>query len=183
MNLENEAFQKAMTLLLKREGGYVDHPLDRGGPTNMGITMQTLGAWRASKVTELDVQNLELEEAMKIYKSNYWNPLNLDKLNDNRLSIIFFDQAVNRGTRQVAKEMQKAVGVRKDGIIGPNSLSAINNTNPILIGLNFIKYSQIYYTKIVGNRPSQMVFLKGWLNRTHHLLDILFWKELNSDLF
>lgn len=82
--------------LLKHEGGYVDHPSDPGGATNMGITIATLREWRGKAVTKQDVKRLTRTEAMAIYRARYWNVIDGDNL---RLGVdaLAFDIAVNHG--------------------------------------------------------------------------------------
>jgi lysozyme family protein len=165
------SFESALSEVLLTEGGYVDHPDDRGGPTNFGITQKTLSDFLGREATVDEVKNLDIDTVRKIYKSNYWDRLRLSFIIDSRLSDIIFDQAVNRGTRRVAEQIQRVVGVKQDGIIGPLTLKAINNMDSKKMLLNFIKQSQDAYVSIVTHNPSQLVFLSGWIKRTHKFLD------------
>jgi lysozyme family protein len=58
-----------LAAILRREGGFVNHPADRGGPTHYGITQATLQAWRGRAVSEEDVRALSVEEAKAIYRA------------------------------------------------------------------------------------------------------------------
>lgn len=177
-------FDKCIDPLIKREGGYVNHPNDRGGPTKYGITIGALKSWRKKEVTANDVKNLTIAEAKKIYKSNYWDKLNLDKVAYQGIAEIAFDQAVNRGWKTGAKALQKCVNIIKkankqtlltvDGAIGPKSLNAISRltaSEAVDVVFEQVKESQINYVGIVRRNSSQMVFLLGWINRSHELLD------------
>lgn len=164
------SFQVALEQVLKNEGGYVDHPLDKGGPTNYGITQKTLSDFLGREATKEEIESLTLDVVAKIYKSNYWDRLKLSEINDMQLAHILFDQAVNRGTRKVAEQIQKCVGVKVDGIIGPITIKAINDKLSDKLLIDFVKQSQLSYISIVESNPSQIVFLKGWIKRTHEYL-------------
>lgn len=82
--------------LLKHEGGYVDHPRDPGGATNMGITHQTLGRWRGKPVTKADVRALRVDEVEQIYREFYWKKCGADLLPAGPDAALF-DVAVNSG--------------------------------------------------------------------------------------
>lgn len=61
--------------ILAHEGGYVDHPKDPGGATNLGITIKTLAAWRKRKVSKAEVKALTPADVIPIYKANYWDTM------------------------------------------------------------------------------------------------------------
>ena len=112
-------FDEAFTRLLGHEGAYSDHPADNGGKTMWGITERVARAngWQG------DMRDLHRDLAKQIYHASYWRPCRCDEL---PISIRFdaFDAAVNSGVRQSVKWLQRAVGVRADGIIGPQTLAA-----------------------------------------------------------
>jgi len=110
-----------LTITLAHEGGYVDHPADPGGATNMGITHKTLVVWRGKPVTKSDVKNLTVEEAAKIYDKNYWGPVNAELL-PYGVDLATFDAGVMSGPARGAKWLQQAVGAKQDGKVGPDTL-------------------------------------------------------------
>lgn len=165
------SFDSSFSKILMTEGFYVDHPLDRGGPTNMGITINTLSDFLGHEATVEDVKNLNVETVRKIYKTNYWDRLKLSNIINSKFADILFDQAVNRGTRRVAEQIQKLVGVKVDGIIGPITLIAINSMDSKKVLIEFLKSTQDAYVSIVTHNPSQLAFLSGWIKRTHRFLD------------
>ena len=63
----------SLAFVFSVEGGYTDDPMDPGGATNLGITLDELSVWRHTAVTKADVQNLQRDEAGAIYRTNYWN--------------------------------------------------------------------------------------------------------------
>src|ERR687894_2600279 len=68
-----DRFSEIMQTVLKWEGGYVNNPHDRGGPTNYGITHKVLAEWRGvASVTPNQVKNMTKEEAVEIFRHRYW---------------------------------------------------------------------------------------------------------------
>lgn len=164
----NPAFDFCFKCLLESEGGYVDHPGDRGGPTNMGITINSLSQYLKTKVTADEIKNLSMDLAMRFYKSEYWDAMHLDQINDLRLQLVLFDQAVNRGIGPAVKNMNVVIKDQPDAVL---DLNLLNRVDPLLTSVKYIEASQMVYVKIVISRPDQLVFLKGWLARTHSLLE------------
>lgn len=119
---------QALARVLRAEGGYVDHPLDPGGATNMGITRRTLARWRKVapwwRLPKSAVRTLGRSEAERIYKSLYWDRCAGDRLPAG-LDLAVFDFAVNSGPQRAVKTLQKLVGARPDGIIGDLTMSAL----------------------------------------------------------
>lgn len=167
-------FDYAVSKVLESEGEFVNHPQDRGGVTKYGVTESTLSIYRGKQITIQDMKALTIEEARLIYKKNYWDCLKLDFVKDKIVAYLIFDQAINRGVQSACKQIQDVVNVTTDGVIGPDTIGAINSfSDPRVLCVNFIKKSQVFYAKIVKNDPSQSVFILGWINRTHKLLDIV----------
>ena len=110
--------------ILTHERGFVKHPLDPGGATNMGITLRTLRAWRDKDVTEDDVETLSRDEAKDIYRSQYWNVMKCDDLPQG-VDLMVFDFGVNAGPRASIQILQRAAGAEADGSIGPLTLRAV----------------------------------------------------------
>lgn len=113
-----ERFDAALTEILLHEGGFVDHPRDPGGATNMGITFAVLREWRGKPITKADVARLTRDEAAAIYRARYWNPITGDQLQPG-VDLCIFDMAVNSGVSRASKFTQAVVTVPVDGRIGP----------------------------------------------------------------
>lgn len=111
--------------ILASEGGYVDHPKDPGGATNMGITHRTLSAWRKRPVTKQDVRDLTRAEAMQIYEAQYWRTSGADRMPAG-LDYAVFDYAVNSGPARAVKDLQRVLGVGADGVVGAQTLAALD---------------------------------------------------------
>ena len=150
--------------VIEREGGFVNHPYDRGGPTNMGITLRTLAAWRGKVTTAWDVKNLTKEEAMEIYKSVYWEAPGFVKLyRDFCVASVLFDAAVHHGPTQAIKFLQQAVGTKTDGLLGPKTIAATDQLDDkSLIGRFSASRIQLI-GQLITRDPRQAVFAEGWL--------------------
>ena len=113
-------FSECLKLVLHHEGGYVNHPKDPGGETNMGVTKRVYEEFGGTK----DMKDLEFEDVMPIYKKNYWDRVKADDLPAG-LDLCVFDFGVNAGTGRAAKYLQSLVGATADGAIGPNTLKTV----------------------------------------------------------
>jgi len=166
----NAVFLEAVENVLEREGGYVNHPKDRGGPTNFGITIRTLEHFRGLECTEGDVKALTKKEAIEIYRKLYWEPFDFENwAESSALASILFDISVNRGHKAAIKLFQKTAKIREDGILGVQTRKQgldFSHEDCIELILNL----QISYVQIVEFNPSQLVFLRGWLSRSHDLM-------------
>ena len=118
-------FNECLEIILKHEGGFVNHPKDPGGITNLGITKNTYEDWTEEDATEQDMRDLTEEDVAPIYEENYWNKCKCEDL-PNGLDLCVFDFAVNAGPGRAAKYLQLLVKTTADGAIGPNTLKCVN---------------------------------------------------------
>lgn len=164
-----ENFPKSLDYVLKHEGGYVDHRLDPGGATNMGITRRTLARERGVspfwKLPKSEVKNLTLREAGQIYKGRYWDRMKCDKL-PSGVDYAVFDYAVNSGPGRSAKALQRAVGATADGSIGPNTLKAVADHHPKTIIKRIVKRRLSFLQRL----RTWKTFGRGWTNRVNGVL-------------
>lgn len=153
-------FDTIMRHILRHEGGYVDHPRDPGGATNMGITFAVLQEWRGHPITKDDVKHLRQSEALDIYYANYWEPTHCSELPFG-VDYVMMDGAVNSGTRRSAKWIQSVVGVAVDGSVGPRTLAAIEQHNPKKV-IEAALDRRVAFLQRLSTWPT---FGRGWLNR------------------
>lgn len=157
-------FDRALPLVLAHEGGYVDHPSDPGGATNLGITRKTLARWR--KVTpwtdlpKSEVKGLTKAAVAPIYRAFYWDEINGDKLPAG-LEYAVFDYAVNSGPGRAAMALQRLVGVADDGEIGPITLAAVAKRKPADL-INALCDERMAFLMRLSTYP---VFGRGWKSR------------------
>lgn len=117
-------FETALRHVLRFEGGYVDHPSDPGGATNLGITRATLARYRERSVSKAEVRALDHDAARAIYRKRYWDALRCDEMPAG-IDLALFDCGVNQGTGRAARLLQAALKVSADGIIGPVTMRAV----------------------------------------------------------
>jgi lysozyme family protein len=153
-------FHRAIPIILKHEGGYVDHPKDPGGATNFGITHLTLAAWRGRAVTKQDVRQLSKQEAEDIYRARFWQPISADRMTPG-VDLVTFDAAVNSGPGRGVRWTQRAVGVEQDGRVGPVTLAAINSTPAATV----IKRATDYRLSFMQSLRIWSTFGRGWARR------------------
>ena len=115
-------WRHCLEMILHHEGGYVDHPDDPGGETNLGVTKKVYEEWGGTK----DMRDLTVDDVEPIYLENYWNRVKGDDL-PSGLDLCVFDFGVNAGTGRAAKYLQGMVGATQDGAIGPMTVQAVND--------------------------------------------------------
>ena len=161
-----ENFERCLKMLLKHEGGFVNHPRDPGGMTNLGVTKKVYEQWVGRPVTEQEMRNLTVADVAPIYRKNYWNKIKGDQL-PSGLDWAAFDWAVNSGSGRPAKAIQKAVGANPDGAIGPKTLEAISDKEVDAIVKKVYAIRQEFYE----NLKTFDTFGKGWTRRNKETLD------------
>lgn len=165
---------KLAPFILKWEGGFVDDPLDRGGATNMGVTM---GTWRSVGYDkdgdgDIDVEDLRLlsrnDVIERVLRPHYWNRWRADQITNQSVANILVDWVWASGAHGI-KRPQKLLGVTADGVVGPKTLAALNAQDPMELFFR-IKNERIrFINEICAANPSQNRFRKGWINRIEDL--------------
>lgn len=147
-------FDQAVGFVLKAEieGGYSNDPRDPGGETNFGISKRAY--------PKLNIRDLTRDDAIAIYKRDYWDAANCDALPP-KLAVAVFDGAVNQGVGIAAKLLQKAAGVSADGVIGPMTLRAIGKADEDAILAEFLGW-RLHRYAFTGNART---YMRGWANR------------------
>lgn len=150
-----DLFNRCIAVVLMNEGGYVNNIYDSGGETNFGIAKRFYPS--------LDIKNLTMNDAIQIYFRDYWSKMNLIGIKDENLILQIFDMGVNAGIRTAIKIIQKIVNIKQDGIIGPKTLSLINDSENIVE--QYKQERKNYYISLAKRKPELQIFLAGWLNR------------------
>jgi len=178
-------FEKAIVVLLKHEGGYVNNPNDPGGATNYGVSLRFLKDYpelgdidKDGDVDIQDIKNMKIADAKKIYQKIWWDKNKYGNIVDDTIATKVFDAAVNMGTSQAHKLLQtalnKAFGMRLtvDGIVGPATMGVINacadDKEQILLTA-FCDEMWGFYQRIIARNPKLKVFENGWKNRAYSL--------------
>lgn len=157
-------FDTSFDLTLGHEGGFQNDRNDRGnwtsGVIGKGQLKGTKYGISAMSYPLLDIKNLTLDQAKAIYKRDFWDKLSLDEVPAG-LAYALFDAAVNHGPKQAVLFVQEALGVTKDGALGPKTLAAIQKADSLALLSNTNSVRALFYTDI-GTFPR---YKGGWLKR------------------
>lgn len=153
----------------KWEGGYANIKEDKGGCTMKGVTIGTFRKYFGQDKTCTNLKEITDEQWAHIFKNGYWDPCKADEIVDQSIANIIVDWAWMSGVKTVSKKIQTLVGVTADGIIGKQTLAAINNANAPELFESIYNERKKFYYNIVEKTPSQKKFLNGWLNRLNSL--------------
>lgn len=163
--------EKLIENIIKVEGGFVNDPSDSGGATRYGITIATLSAWRECEVTVDDVKKLTKDEAMDIYRAEYYFKPSIDSL-PMALQGHVLDCCINMGARGGVKLLQQAINalggsIKVDGIIGPVTREQCAQCDHKQLTNTLVDHRIKFYEELAARRPKDRRFLKGWLLRAN----------------
>jgi uncharacterized protein (TIGR02594 family) len=158
-------FGRVHPMIEQWEGEFSDHAGDPGGPTNMGITQETLRQWRQRDVTADEVRTLQREEARQIFRAKYWQPLRCDEM-PTSLAIMTYNAGVMSGIGRGARWLQIALnkqgaGLDVDGAVGPHTLSACARADVTRTVNDFVELQEAFLRDL----SAFSTFGNGWLNR------------------
>ena len=154
-------------LVLKHEGGFVNDPRDAGGATNKGITIKTFQRYIKPSGTVEDLKRLTTEQAVVVYKRQYWDAVSADLL-PRGVDYAVFDFAVNSGPSRAARSLQRVVGAKEDGIIGPATLEAVEAYDQAQIIADLCEVRLAFLKAIRGGKDWQ-AFGRGWSRRVREV--------------
>ena len=162
-------FDACLKMLLAHEGGFVNHPRDPGGMTNLGVTRATLAQWRkvpVLSVSEDEMRSLKISDVAPIYRNRYWDAVRGDDL-PSGVDWSVFDWAVNSGPSRATRALQRSVGAVADGVIGPNTLSAVKAADVGHVINSMFAERQAFYERL----STFDAFGKGWTRRNKETRD------------
>jgi lysozyme family protein len=145
-------FDEAIGFVLSNEGGLSNDPADPGGLTNFGISQKSY--------PNLDIRNLTREDAVQIYQDDYWNKFQYGDITSQRVATKLFDSAVNMGPVRAVRLLQLAVNVQADGVLGVQTIAAVNAADESNLMDEFKAQLAKYYCDL--GKPE---FMLGWLRR------------------
>jgi lysozyme family protein len=170
------AFKEALQKVLQLEGGLRLHrnPTE-DTVTYAGIYRKAHPDWRGWAYIDRGKEPpFELVE--DFYYSNFYKPF--EQVKDEKVRDLLFETAVNLGVRQTVRLAQRVLGVPTDGILGPQTLSAINGVSPKEFIKDFTLTRIAFYTALANKNPRKYaLYLRGWINRA---LEALSWVSLAS---
>lgn len=158
-------FESSLKHLLVHEGGFVNHPKDPGGMTNLGVTAKVWSEWVGHDVNEKIMRALTPSDVAPLYRKKYWNAVRADELVSG-LDYCVFDCAVNSGPGRAIKILQKCVGVTVDGGFGPNTFAAVKaiaNTKKLIEDYSNERL------EFLTSLPTFGIFGRGWTRRVNEV--------------
>jgi lysozyme family protein len=154
-------FYREIKKVVEREGGYVNDPDDPGGETKYGISKKAY--------PKVDIKHLTLDDAVEIYKNDYWLPAKVEQLPEG-LQGQYFDMVVNQGKVKSARILQRACNgknknkIAVDGQVGPKTIKATAKLEPERL----MAYRLMEYARLALTRPELEKYYYGWVKRAMH---------------
>lgn len=157
-------FNRSLDIILKHEGGYVNHPADPGGMTNLGVTKKNWDTYIGRVSTLQEFKALKKEDVAPFYKKKYWDLMFCNDL-PSGVDLCVFDFGLNAGPSRGTKYLQKALGIKEDGDIGPGTHKAMDSyieDHGVEALVRRYQDLRAQYYKGLKTFPT---FGKGWLRR------------------
>ena len=164
----NANFDNCLALMLAHEGGFVNHPKDPGGMTNLGVTKRVWEEWVGHEVDEKQMRALTPETVAPLYKRKYWDAVRADDLVSG-VDYCVFDVAVNSGPGRAIKFLQSCIGTTPDGGFGPATLAAVKEAEK-----DPARLVELYCAKrleFLQSLKTFETFGKGWSRRVQEVKD------------
>jgi lysozyme family protein len=174
--IQEQRFQYAVSIVLKHEGSFSDNKFDPGGATNFGISLRYLQSINLDvdndgDVDKNDIRKLSQQDAKDIYRKHWWDKYKYYQIRDLNLATKVFDLAVNTGSKQANRILQRAINssqskrIKVDGIFGPNTL-LFSNTIPADKLIDAVRQeAKHFYLTLIQKQPLLKEFKNGWLRR------------------
>lgn len=163
-------FGECLAKLLVHEGGFVNHPSDPGGMTNLGVTAKVWQEWVGHDVDEKQMRALTPELVAPLYKRKYWDACHADDLVSG-LDYAVFDVAVNSGPGRAIKFLQSCVGATPDGGYGSITFALVKKAQEE----NHLELISNYCSKrleFLEALPTFATFGKGWSRRVAEVKEV-----------
>lgn len=162
------SFDSALAAVLREEGGFVNDPLDPGGVTCLGVTKAVWDQWCGRESTIADMRALTPLKVAPLYRAQYWNALQCDRL-PGPLALCVFDFGVNAGIGRAARYLQGMVGATEDGHIGDKTIAAAGKwigAHGIREAVTTYQNGRRAYYRSLAQFPR---YGKGWLRRVNEI--------------
>jgi lysozyme family protein len=153
-------FDDCLKHVLAHEGGFVEHPNDPGGATNLGVTKDTWERWVGHAVSVDAIKALTVSDVTPVYREKYWDRARCGALPVG-IDYCVFDTAVNSGPGRAVKFLQEVVGSTPDGVLGPLTLRAVHVMNPRDV---IDRYCGLRL-EFLAELPTWPTFGRGWRRR------------------
>jgi lysozyme family protein len=180
-------FERSIGIILKHEGGLVDHPNDPGGITNFGVSMKFVLAElqkdgdadgfidgdfdHDGDIDPDDIRKMTVQQAMGVYRRCWWDKFHYELFKDQDIATKVTDMSINMGNVRAHKLVQAAANkiwspsLLVDGVIGSRSFNVLNELHPGKLIAEICREQAGFYNRLSDQKPQMKVFLKGWLKR------------------
>jgi len=158
--VSEENFDEAFALMLQHEGGFVKHPADPGGMTNLGVTRRVWSEYIGAQADEAVMRALTPEMVKPFYRKRYWNGCRCDDL-PSGIDYAVFDFAVNSGPHRAVVVLQQVLGLRADGIVGPRTIATCEMLSQPTLLYDYADARE----KFLRSLPTFGDFGRGWIAR------------------
>lgn len=201
-NIYKPNFNNSIEYILKNEGGLVDDKDDSGGITNYGLSLRYLKNLinkkpelksfydlnKDNKINADDIKLFNKNDAIKIYKEEWWNKYNYEKINYHPLATKIFDFSIHMGPTKAIKLLQKSClkinpnsKLIIDGILNDETVNFINNltiSEKKLLTMTLSFMAIKFYLKLVKQNPKYNKYIKGWVKRAIDIEGLFFYKKV-----
>jgi lysozyme family protein len=160
-------YEFSLAQVLKSEGGYVNNPKDPGGETNMGVTKAAWSTWLKRTILPGEMAQLTHADIIPFYKALYWDKSYCNQL-PTGIDYMVFDASVNMGVGQSIRLLQRSLGCVPDGVIGPNTMKAINDADVNTLIDKFSAQKEMFYRSLA----TFATFGRGWIRRVAEVKQI-----------
>ncbi len=167
-----ESFTLALETTMRFEGGWSNHPSDRGGKTKYGVTQRTLISYNKRMGTWLTIEALTPEQAADVYWVLYWLEMRINKLPED-VQGIMFDWSVHAGFFAI-RSLQRHFQLKPDGVVGSRTRASLDaslstwGTAHVVRSLAIRRMNHL--CRLVRRDRKQGDFLVGWWARVQHWL-------------
>lgn len=169
---QNETLEQAFNRAKKT--GFSNDPKDNGGATMVGVTIGTYRSYckyKGKKSPTIDqLKNISYKEWRDIIHTMYWSKWKADLIEDQNVANMLVDWVWMSGQGVGIKKVQKLLNLTQDGIVGPKTLKAVNETDNLLKLVYNARAA--HFNQIVRSNPSQKKWLKGWMNRINYIYNL-----------
>lgn len=177
--MDSLKFRFAVEMVLRHEGGFVNDPQDPGGATNFGVSLRWLRSLGKTgdidgdgDVDWFDVRNLTRDQAIELYRGQWWDRYGYERITHNGVCMKVFDLAVNMGAAPAHRLLQRALravgtSVVEDGVLGAKTLAATNAADGRSLVAALRSEAAGFYRGLVVAKQERSKWLNGWLNRAY----------------
>lgn len=166
----SDFFDFAFKYTIKNEGGFVNNPNDKGGPTKWGIIQREYSKYLGHWASLEEMKSMPIDHARDIYKKKYWASIKLHLIESENVAIALFDRAVLNGLRGVSNFVRKVLDKESKPLSQfYDCIDEVNATNPQAFVLRLADVCEAHHRARVESDPSQKVFLLGWTRRVEKM--------------